>query len=1245
MRVMNGDVQGEAPRPRPLSAGIWTLFSWLRRTDRSSSSESVSSVGSDRTVASFDFLAPLNYKNTNTPLVLPSCPLTDTYKQRLHERNLRRQHDRDITLRRKYGLFREEGLGYDAFSLPAARRIQKDTVLRQDRGRRATSESTRRSAYVPGKRRAPLPPTVVISATLPRTYKRKRPAPKPPAKVSEENKENVQISNIMQMNSTAEISKNARSKDITITTANKTEKHSKLEIKEIKLRTDKSFLKQIFESKKRNSAIDSSRIKYLPSISELDKQAAEIIEANKALRASEQSDSFMGNGSRSTEETWICTTCLRKYKPVVTCCIYCVIQESSNNNKNRKSVPNNASNTCTQTDENGLKSNRENGNDDKKKLREMLKEMKDSLPKRPKHNKKYPGDDRVAIVKPTETPTLRIGSTIDDKVKGSFINTNTLEDKRGLLDFKNKAKESFLTSQPSSSKDFPISDTSKVAYPPYFIASGNTSHNISTSQVQVQSIKESLEGKKLLKSNNPKINSAVNNKKPGEFLNANLKVTNAIPDLGNINKCDSSTPKNDKNIHEKKEDTSSGFNGVAKQTFKDSKEISTVNLIPLAINCTIFEKEAELPKKDEYINASKISDQRNSNQTTVLQFKKCDTAASGTKDNIERIQLGNVFSSKVANINDTEHAITSNNTRNTPLKISSLLNPLYSPKYKATNDKVADCNLGNVLITPATKMESNKKEKTSVNQPKIQQTNTVSTTINVQSPSTSNTKLLHEAIQKSDASTEKTPRVKILDHHDRRRNLINQLEQAISKGDEQLAADAAAKLAKLKLACSVLSFSSQIIAEAILNKTEILEDDIASEENNVHQNSASNIRVDSLEVQEKVIKDKEKQVNQKPTSTVRKEINISSEASTSTSSQIANDEIPIEVWIEDIEAARGPIPLYISRKARMGKLKRQVETSLGLAIPLQRWIVGRTLCIDDNTPLVALAGPDLKAPFYLCLVESETNKDNSPLKDTKVELNEINNTTSGEFYTELIKLEQQAFVPNAEQFECGVCIEKCAVGAGVVLRECIHTFCRECLVDVIRHCEEPVVACPAIQCPGALQEREIRAILTTEEYERWLARGLAAAESGTRNTFHCRTHDCKGWAFCEPGARRFPCPVCKYTNCVPCQAVHEGETCEQYQVKLRNAVSDAESNQNDEGTQALLKSLISRGEALECPECSAIITKKWGCDWIKCSACKTEICWVTRGRRWGPGGKGDTSGGCRCGVDGKRCHPSCGYCH
>ena len=46
--------------------------------------------------------------------------------------------------------------------------------------------------------------------------------------------------------------------------------------------------------------------------------------------------------------------------------------------------------------------------------------------------------------------------------------------------------------------------------------------------------------------------------------------------------------------------------------------------------------------------------------------------------------------------------------------------------------------------------------------------------------------------------------------------------------------------------------------------------------------------------------------------------------------------------------------------------------------------------------------------------------------------------------------------------------------------------------------------------------------------------------------------------------------------------------------------------------------LVDKGDAMYCPNCQVLLLKKWGCDWLKCTYCKTEICWVTRQRRWGP---------------------------
>lgn len=39
---------------------------------------------------------------------------------------------------------------------------------------------------------------------------------------------------------------------------------------------------------------------------------------------------------------------------------------------------------------------------------------------------------------------------------------------------------------------------------------------------------------------------------------------------------------------------------------------------------------------------------------------------------------------------------------------------------------------------------------------------------------------------------------------------------------------------------------------------------------------------------------------------------------------------------------------------------------------------------------------------------------------------------------------------------------------------------------------------------------------------------------------------------------------------------------------------------------------------MHCPQCQIVVQKKDGCDWIRCTVCHTEICWVTKGPRWGP---------------------------
>ncbi|XP_019943363.1 ranBP-type and C3HC4-type zinc finger-containing protein 1 isoform X2 [Paralichthys olivaceus] len=251
-----------------------------------------------------------------------------------------------------------------------------------------------------------------------------------------------------------------------------------------------------------------------------------------------------------------------------------------------------------------------------------------------------------------------------------------------------------------------------------------------------------------------------------------------------------------------------------------------------------------------------------------------------------------------------------------------------------------------------------------------------------------------------------------------------------------------------------------------------------------------------------------------------------------------------------------------------------------------------------------------------------------------------------ENFARLLMIDDQDLVPNPESVDCRICYVDLHPGEGVLLRECLHCFCRECLRSVIMLSEEPEVSCPyrddTYSCACSLQEREIRALVPAEEYERWLQRGLSVAESRCEGSYHCATADCRGWCVYEDSVNVFHCPVCGKHNCLICKAIHEGMNCKQYQDDLAaRAINDSAARR----TTHLLKTLVQSGEAMHCPQCGIIVQKRDGCDWLRCTVCHTEICWVTRGPRWGPQGPGDTSGGCRCNVNNQKCHPKCQNCH
>lgn len=141
-------------------------------------------------------------------------------------------------------------------------------------------------------------------------------------------------------------------------------------------------------------------------------------------------------------------------------------------------------------------------------------------------------------------------------------------------------------------------------------------------------------------------------------------------------------------------------------------------------------------------------------------------------------------------------------------------------------------------------------------------------------------------------------------------------------------------------------------------------------------------------------------------------------------------------------------------------------------------------------------------------------------------------------YQELVSLDSSNIAPNMERFECPICFMEIEIKAGAVLRECLHSFCKPCLASHIKYCDEAEIKCPFMDnqysCQSLLQEREIRALVTKEEYDKHLARSIRQAENKIENTYHCKTPNCRGWCIFEDTSNIFRCPVCTIVNCLTC---------------------------------------------------------------------------------------------------------------
>lgn len=222
----------------------------------------------------------------------------------------------------------------------------------------------------------------------------------------------------------------------------------------------------------------------------------------------------------------------------------------------------------------------------------------------------------------------------------------------------------------------------------------------------------------------------------------------------------------------------------------------------------------------------------------------------------------------------------------------------------------------------------------------------------------------------------------------------------------------------------------------------------------------------------------------------------------------------------------------IPYKSPLVKPLRQSKLQQPMLLNSQAFIAKKPITQKSTSDLVMLT----------TTVKTTTAPSSTALATNQALTNLVKTTTTTEnsqHYKELLKLDNSSVVPNIDAFECPVCFMKYKPGEGIVLRDCIHTFCRECIVNTVKYSEEAEVKCPYMDsdysCDSLIQEREIRSLMTREEYDIHLAISLKVAEHRTENAFHCKTPSCRGWCIYEDNVNQFKCPICKIMNCLTCR--------------------------------------------------------------------------------------------------------------
>ena len=211
------------------------------------------------------------------------------------------------------------------------------------------------------------------------------------------------------------------------------------------------------------------------------------------------------------------------------------------------------------------------------------------------------------------------------------------------------------------------------------------------------------------------------------------------------------------------------------------------------------------------------------------------------------------------------------------------------------------------------------------------------------------------------------------------------------------------------------------------------------------------------------------------------------------------------------------------------------------------------------------------------------------------------------------------FTRPSEEGLCLICFCDYSTQDGVLLSECSHEFCQDCLMRYVQtkvkdgEVLATQLACPHIdvddknkKCGCPLSQANVLACLdTSQDRDRYFRLSLSRAVDQYDNLAYCPTAGCFFQFELDQDNRKLDCPLCNQSYCLVCKTRpwHSGVRCEQYQQE-RKAQGKSETGDDDED---FLK-FASKKKLKQCPKCKFWVEKTMGCDAMHCR-CTLVFCY------------------------------------